>query len=99
MKRMDEYLCNEVPSIEAGCSYSTKYKGYIEKQRDRMPGKRPIGRTLLYSIAKHTTGGAPMIEAPASQYIEGFKVYQNHWRKLGGKYALTLPCCISVTMT
>ena len=39
------YLYNEIPSIEA-----------VEKHRDRMPGKQPIGRTLFYSIASTSLG-------------------------------------------
>ena len=44
---------------------ATMYKGYVEKQRDKMPGKWPIGRTLFYSIAKHITGGGKLQEARA----------------------------------
>ena len=50
---------------------ATMYKGYVEKQRDKMPGKRPIGRTLFYSIAKHITGGGKLQEARAGvDYIK-----------------------------
>ena len=32
-----------------------------------------------------------------SPYIECFKVYLNHWREVGGRCALALLCCVSVT--
>ena len=50
---------------------ATMYKGYVAKQRDKMPGKQPIGRTLFYSIAKHITGGGRLQEARAGvDYIK-----------------------------
>ncbi|KAL5475612.1 hypothetical protein EMCRGX_G025445 [Ephydatia muelleri] len=50
---------------------ATMYKGYVAKQRDKMPGKRLIGRTLFYSIAKHITGGGRLQEARAGvDYIK-----------------------------
>ena len=44
---------------------ATMYMGYVEKQRDKMAGKQPIGRTLFYSITKHITGGGKLQEARA----------------------------------
>ena len=50
---------------------ATMYKGYAEKMSEMMPGKRPIGRTLFYSIAKHITGGGKIQEARAGvDYIK-----------------------------
>ena len=50
---------------------ATMYRGYVAKQRDKMPGKQPIGRTLFYSIAKHITGGGRLQEARAGvDYIK-----------------------------
>ena len=50
---------------------ATMYKVYSEKYKDAMPGKRPIGSTLFYSIAKNITGGGKKQEAGAGvDYIK-----------------------------
>ena len=76
---------------------ATMYKGYAEKMSEMMPGKRPIGRTLFYSIAKHITGGGKIQEARAG--VDYIKV-NFHMITLPSltKLLMHLPPCLKSTM-
>ena len=42
---------------------ATMYKVYLEKHKNEMPNKMPVGKTLFYDIANHITGGGKHQEA------------------------------------
>eukprot|EP00731_Ephydatia_muelleri_P035072 Em0095g2a len=42
---------------------ATMYKVYLEKHKNEMPNKMPVGKTLFYDIVNHITGGGKHQEA------------------------------------
>ena len=50
---------------------ATMYKVYLEKHKNEMPNKMPVGKTLFYDIVNHITGGGKHQEARSgNDYIK-----------------------------
>ena len=50
---------------------ATMYREYLVRQRAVMPGRPPIGKTVLHHIANNITGGGKLKEARAGvDYIK-----------------------------